>query len=153
MPWAADTDPCGAVYDTACIERVEQPFITDLGAILSEIQAIRAGKPTAVRVTTQYNDLLAGPDYDPNWPKVAIAQASRTARTFLDRWNKDLCATAEQHGASCVDIYHAINGPKGDKPLPSGWFTERYGDLNQGGQDYFADAIAKAGYAPLTVAP
>ncbi len=153
MPWAEDVDPCGAVYDKACIERVEVPFIRDLGAILDEIESIRAGKPTAVRVTTQYNDLLAGPEYEPNWPKAAIAQAATSARTFLDRWNKDLCSTAEQHGATCVDIYHAINGPKGDKPLPSGWFSEQYGDLNQGGQDYFADAIAKAGYSPLTLAP
>ena len=155
MPWYQDPDSCGMVYDDACIASVEVPYIADLDAILAEIETLRAGKPTAVRITTFYNDLLKGPGYDPAWfeDKATIAQATKTARTFLDRWNADVCATAEKRGAVCVDLYRAVNGPKGDRPLPVGWYSKDFGDLNQGGHTQFAEEIARIGFEPLWAAP
>lgn len=151
IPWYQDPDSCGNLYDDACIEAVEQPYIADLDAILSEIVALREGKPTSVRITTFYNDLLAGPGYDPAWFEDAatIAEAKGTARTFLDRWNADVCAVATKHGAACVDLYHAVNGPDGDQPLPAGWFSKDFGDLNQGGHTRFAEEIALVGFEPV----
>jgi len=155
IPWYQDPDSCGKVYDAACIAAIEQPYIADIDAILREIQAIRADKPTAVRITTFYNDLLKGPGYDPAWYYDAptLAQATRTARTFLDRWNADVCSTAEKHDAVCVDLYHSVNGPKVDKPLPAGWYSKDFGDLNQGGHTQFAEEIAKVGFQPLWTKP
>jgi hypothetical protein len=155
IPWYQDPDSCGMVYDDACIASVEKPYIAAVDAILAEIEAIRAGRPTAVRITTFYNDLLKGPGYDPAWfeDAVTIAQAKKTARTFLDRWNADVCSTAAKHGAVCVDLYRAVNGPKGDQPLPAGWFSKDFGDLNQGGHTQVAEEIAKVGFEPLWAAP
>ncbi len=155
IPWYQDDDPCGKVYDAACIANVEQPFIRDLDGILGEIDVIRGSRPTAVRVTTFHNDLIAGPTYDPAvfFDGARIAQALASARTFLVRWAEDTCATAAAHGAMCIDIYRLLAGPKGDQPLPSGWYTEDHGDMNQAGQDFYAKQIADAGLAPLDVTP
>jgi GDSL-like Lipase/Acylhydrolase len=151
IPWYQDDDPCGKVYDAACIAKVEQPFISDLDGILGEINAIRGSTPTAVRITTFHNDLIAGPAYDPAvfFDDARIAQALTSARTFLDRWAEDTCATAAGHGAMCIDIYRLLAGPKGDQPLPAGWYSKDHGDLNQAGQEFYAKEIAGAGLAPL----
>jgi lysophospholipase L1-like esterase len=155
IPWYQDDDPCGKVYEAACVAKVEQPFISDLDGILSEIDAIRGSRPTAVRVTTFHNDLIAGPAYDPAvfFDDVRIAQALTSARSFLDRWAGDTCATATAHGAMCIDIYRLLAGPKGDQPLPAGWYRKDHGDLNQAGQDFYAKHIADAGLAPLAATP
>ena len=155
IPWYQNPDSCGKVYDAKCIAAIEQPYIADIDAILGEINTSRAGRPTAVRITTFYNDLLKGPGYDPTWfyDAPTIKQATLTARTFLDRWNADLCSTAEKHDAVCVDLYHSVNGPKVDKPLPAGWYSKDFGDLNQGGHTQFAEEIAKVGFKPLWTNP
>ncbi len=142
IPWYQDTDPCQQLYDDACLQKIEQPAMADFDAILSQIDEIRAGKPTAVRVTTFHNDLIAGPGYTPLFSHAATAQALTSARTFLDAWSKDLCAVAANHGALCVDIYRLLAGPQGDQPLPTGFYSSDYGDLNQAGQQFYADAIA-----------
>jgi lysophospholipase L1-like esterase len=160
IPWYDDPDPCKHDYGTACVALIEKPVMTDLDHILGEIQKIRGGKPTAVRVTTFHNDLLKGPGYDPAifttsgsdaFSKAAIAQAGTTARTFLETWSHDMCATAKTHGARCLDIYHLVGGPRGDHPLPAGWYTAQHGDMNQAGQNFYARQLAKAGLAPLTI--
>jgi hypothetical protein len=151
IPWYQSPDTCGYHYDDACIAQVEKPFIAAVDEVLASIDEIRGEKPTAVRLTTFYNDLIAGPGYDPAqfFPAEAIAQAQTSAHTFLDTWNADLCATAEAHGDLCVDVYHEIQGPDALDAIPGEWFTQEFGDLNQDGQDDFARLILEAGVAPL----
>jgi hypothetical protein len=149
IPWTQDENICNNDYGAKCIGLAEKPYIKDLDGVLTEIASLRAGKPTAIRVTTEYNFLIPGKVYFPDWPVSAIKQAKGNVRLFLDQWNKDVCATAKKHGAVCVDIYHAINGAKGLMPLPDGWFSPMYGDLNQGGHDFIAKELLKQGWAPL----
>lgn len=151
IPWYADDDPCKASYGKACVQLIEKTYAESMEQVLAQIQRIRAGKPTAVRVTTFYNDLVKGPGFDPAWfyEPEQIAQGSTTAHTFLDTWNRDLCAAARRHRAACVDTYHAANGSRGVRPLPAGFFSAQYGDLNQKGHDLFARAIIRQGFAPL----
>jgi hypothetical protein len=160
MPWYRDSDPCDKTYDAECIAKVEQPTMSHIEDILKEINTIRGGKPTAVRVTTFHNDLIEGPDYDPAmfsspgseaFSPETIAQALTTARSFLDTWAADMCKIAQDNGAACVDIYRALAGPNGDQPLPGGWYQSNYGDMNQAGQDFYAAQIAKIGFAPLPI--
>jgi hypothetical protein len=151
VPWGNDLDPCNKVYDSACIDKIATPFGKSISGVLDEITTIRQGKPTAVRVTTYYNEVLAGPQYVPAWPSAAVAQASTGAKALIEAMNAGSCAAADAHGALCVDIYHAINGPDGLTPLPQSWFSVVGSDLLQAGQDFYAKQLLTTGWAPLTL--
>lgn len=155
IPWYQPLDTCGTHYDKACLKDVQQPFATALDRALSEIAKIRAGKKTTVLVTTFYNDLLTGSDYDPSafFTAEQVARGPGQAREFLDTWNDAICSVSRRHGARCADTYHSINGPTGRRPLPAGFFTPEAGDLNQGGQIAFAATIMKIGLAPRSLTP
>jgi lysophospholipase L1-like esterase len=60
LPWLATADPCRQRYDTACRKRFLSAYTANLEGILTQIDRLRAGKPTAVRVTTIYNDVIQG---------------------------------------------------------------------------------------------
>jgi lysophospholipase L1-like esterase len=60
LPWLATADPCRQRYDTACRKRFLSAYTSNLDGILTQIDRLRAGKPTAVRVTTIYNDVIQG---------------------------------------------------------------------------------------------
>lgn len=151
IPWYSSPDLCSYRYNRDCVTKVERPFIAAIDKVLTQIDVIRGSRPTAVRLTTFYNDLIAGPGYDPTnlLAGDAIGQAKTSAHTFLNRWNDDLCATARAHGDQCVDVYHEVQGAEGLEPLPAGWFTRSYQDLNQPGHDQFASLIMARGFAPL----
>lgn len=151
VAWYLDPDPCAGVFDAACIERTVTPYGENLDAVLAEIAAIRGDRPTAVRVTTFYNDLLTGPGYDPLWffPAETVAQALPEGKAYVEALNASIHAAAAAHGAAVVDIYRAANGPDGLEAIPPGFFVPTYGDLNQSAQDLYAAEIFKAGFAPL----
>lgn len=149
VPWGNDVDPCNAVYDAACVDTIATPYVKAISGILDEIAKLRGGKPTAVRVTTYYNELLSGPDYVPAWPTAAVDQASTGAKNLLEAMNTGACAAAVAHQALCVDIYHAINGADGTTPLPQSWFSIGGSDLLQAGQDFYAEQLESAGWAPV----
>lgn len=149
IPFSLTPDPCGYHYDAACIAKTEVPFIHNVKTVLTQIRKLRAGKPVSIRLTTQYNFLIPGTNYEPDYPAKAVAQARTSAKTFLDRWNGDLCTVARQNGALCVDTYHGINGKDGLSALPPGWLSSDYPSLNQAGQKYIASEMMYLGWDPL----
>lgn len=151
QPWFQDPDPCAGVYDEACIDTVVQPYRENLEGILAEIQEIRAGRPTAVRVTTLYNDLIAGPGYDPSWYYSAefLAASTTAATALLELLNTAMREAAQANGAVIVDMHGVANGADGSSAIPAGWFSKDYGDLNQAGQEAFAAEIMRMGFTPL----
>lgn len=152
IPWQRDDDPCAGEWSSRdCLSFVEKPFLRSLGHLLARIVTIRAGKPTAIRVTNEYNSAIPSDTYAPDWPAAAVARSKTSVRAFLDRWNHDLCAVVVKHHALCVDIYHAINGPRGTTALPAGWFTPQYGDLNQPGHDFIAAKLMRIGWKPVSL--
>jgi hypothetical protein len=158
-PWPVTTspgprtpDPCGGLYDQACLDRTVAPYASNLEGILREIATIRGDRPTAIRVTTIYNDLVAGPGYDPTWyyPADFLERSTTSATALLDDLNAAMRETAEANGAVIVDMHAVGNGPDGAAAVPAGWFSAAYGDLNQAGQDAFAREIVSVGFAPVT---
>jgi lysophospholipase L1-like esterase len=151
QPWFQDPDPCTGTYDQACIDRIVDPYRTNLDGILREISTIRAGKPTAVRVTTIYNDMIPGPGIDPSWyySPDFLAESATGAALLLDALNAAITEAAEANGATVVDMHAVAHGPAGTAAIPAGWFSAEYGDLNQAGQDAFAAEIMRLGFAPL----
>ena len=144
-------DVCHQRYDAACRNRILTEYGSHLNGILAEITKLRAHSPTAVRVTTIYNDVIQGgyTAVTTFYKPPVLRQALTGIRTLIEALNARICQLATQHHARCVDDYHAFNGPDGTKPMPSGSFTPKYGDLNQHGQNTLAAAIEKLGWYPL----
>ena len=125
----------GCSSDDACSAARAQTR-QNIDAILHEIASLRAGRPTAIRVTDYYD--------------MAIGDQPGAAEK-LAAFNAMICEVAEANGAVCVDLVPAFNGPDG---------TADAGDLllgdhvhaSKAGQDLIASRIDAAGYAPLHVA-
>jgi hypothetical protein len=151
-PWYRGFD-CGKVYDEACISATTESYRADIDGILSEIDEIREGRPTAVRVISVFNDLIAGGDYEALWffAPVLVDQALTGGKALVASWTEALCVTAAAHHAQCVDANALFNGPGRDQPMAGGYFVSPLaGDLNQRGHDEIAAAIVAMGLSELT---
>jgi lysophospholipase L1-like esterase len=153
LPWLADTDSCQGVYNRICRNRIGDAYASDLNGVLTQIEKLRAGKPTAVRLTTIYNDVVQGgyTAVTTFYKPPVLKQALTGIRSLIQAMNTRICQLAAKHHALCVDDYHIFNGPHGTAPMPPGSFTAKYGDLNQLGQNKIAAAIIKLGWDPLKI--
>jgi lysophospholipase L1-like esterase len=91
-----------------CLQTELRRYRANLGEILTEIDRARAGRPTAVRLTTQYSD-FGGPPGKLCCPQIATQVAAKIKVAF----NKVECEVATAHHATCVDLLHPFNGPTG----------------------------------------
>jgi hypothetical protein len=83
----------------------------NVSATLAAIAALRKGRPTAIRVTNDYNDLIGynGQIGDPATPRSAYLAVKHA----VDLFAAISCRLAAQYHAVCADTYHAFNGPHG----------------------------------------
>ena len=122
-------------------------YTANLDAILGRIDALRAGKPTMVRVTQIYNNgIAAKPELDPDGPGTGV----KSWKPLVEAQNKVICDVAAKHKAVCVDIYHPFNGKDGlASPSAEGYLGPDGVHPSQAGMDVIAKALAATGYAPL----
>lgn len=114
-PWNSSTDPCDGrreapnadwgAYRGGCLTAIAARYGRNLGGVLADIAALRAGKPTLVLVTDDYDDIIG----DPTIPLSADAAVERVVGAFA----RTTCRVAAQKQATCIDTYHAFNGPSG----------------------------------------
>ena len=153
-PWNATDDSCdqdhgffdgntSASWDVLvgpCLDVEVARFRSNLDAILTEVVSLRADKPTAIRLTTQYADIPGDPCCPPD--------ATRVSTIVKDAFNKAACEVADLHAVTCVDVYHAFNGPDGSKaagPLLAPDHTHP----SAAGHQRIAELLIDAGLAPL----
>jgi lysophospholipase L1-like esterase len=91
-----------------CLQTELRRYHANLDKILTEIDSLRAGRPTAVLLTTQYSD-FPGPPGNTCCPPIATRVAAQVKVAF----NKVECQVATAHDATCVDLLHPFNGPSG----------------------------------------
>ncbi len=126
--------------DDACSAAARAQTEQNIAAILREIASLRAGRPTAIRVTGYYDMAIGDPGVPPQDQPLLARQ--------LAAFNAMICEVAEANGALCVDLVPAFNGPDG---------TADAGDLlvddhihpSKAGQELIAAAVDATGYAPL----
>jgi lysophospholipase L1-like esterase len=125
----------------------------NLDAILGEIEALRAGKPTAIRVVTAFNGYLGNKNTPSIWGFAArpddVAQFDKDFRQALLDYNAMTCRVAAAHHAVCVDIAPAFNGPDEDQPAAPGLINSDSAHPLAAGHDLIARTIAAAGFAEL----
>lgn len=153
-PWNASDDACDGdteptdapavwrAYTGPCVETEVARFRHNMDTILTVIAGLRAGMPTALRLTTQYNDVLAVP--------TAPAIAKTVSIRVKDAFNEAACQVAEEHGFVCVDVYHAFNGPNGDQNPGDLISSSDYTHPTAKGHQLIAQLLEQAGIAPLS---
>lgn len=142
VTWALATKP-------ACLKAGIDTYAAQYDRIFSAITELRKGAPTLYAAINVHDGNLGDPAF-------VGADLSAETRTALDRWivaayerwNPMLCDKAKQHGFACVDVYHAFNGPKGDKP--SGANTIDGAHPSQAGNDIIAALLAKLDSAAIS---
>jgi lysophospholipase L1-like esterase len=148
-------DPCGVAPDYprirwsdithACVDEATAEYRRDLDAVLGEVEELRAGQPTMLRVTTVYNSVI-GDLVDPTWNSPAAVEPSMYA---VEQMAQAQCEIAELHGGLCADTYHALNGGDGSESAQPYLNPADATHLAQPGEDAFADAIIALGFSPL----
>jgi lysophospholipase L1-like esterase len=133
---AAIAGTCGGSDGLDCLrDRIEEQRAWYDG-LLTEIETLRDGAPTAIRLVTTSNEFLT----DPQWA-VLGSDFPTTGGVEITRLTRDVqCEVADLHGAVCVDLGLALNGPDLLTPL----------DVNtQEGMQAVADVIMASGLDEL----
>ena len=96
-----------------CIEAMGRSGHANFDAILDEIELLRAGKPTAVRLVSNENAFLSHPEMAEG---LGDDFAMTNGAFFRELLKEAQCDAADAHGAQCVDVRPIINGPSMDQP-------------------------------------
>jgi lysophospholipase L1-like esterase len=149
-PWNSYTDTCDgkggypnadwSKYNPRCLVRSVGRYAANLASILKQITALRHGKPTLLRVTNDYNDLIG----DPQVPTSAYP----TAKRFAEAYAGQTCRFAATHRAICIDTYHAFNGPSGTRDAGA-LLSRDHTHPNARGHRLIAELLTRAGFEPL----
>jgi len=154
-PWNATDDACDADHGPldpnpngtwkaetgACLATELARYRTNLASILDQVAALRAGKPTALRFTEQYNDIPG----DPCCGADAVAASAK----IKDAFNAAACSVVSAHGGVCIDVYHAFNGPDGTKPAGE-LLADDHTHPSAVGQATIAELLEQAGLVPIS---
>lgn len=151
LPWTPGPDECKATpregqvdwskITLACLRRTAARYATELDRILDEIDHLRNGKPTLLRLTGEYDYWIGRPGVSPQ----ALATVARGVRLF------DLAErrAAAAHGATYADLLHRFNGPSG-RGDAAPYLEPSHGvHPNQRGHDVIARVLLRLGLAPL----
>jgi hypothetical protein len=168
-PWNRLDDPCDAAphypivhwstITAACTDRVVADYKHTLDQILTQIANLRGcgempGVPpcsqrgqrdTLIRVVTPYNSTI-GDHVDPSWNSPAAIPPTIRGNDMMVHAQ---CEVVGWHGGRCADIYHVMNGARGDRPAAAYLDPQGYTHLNQRGHQAAAAALIKLGLAPL----
>jgi lysophospholipase L1-like esterase len=151
-PWVLSDDPCDgatsdvdgqedwASYRGSCTQVLADRLAADITGILVEIKRLRAGKPTAIRVTNFHNDHFGEPQGN--------RAADGPSKEVVDTYSKAICGAAVRAKVPCADFYHAFNGPNGTR-FDGPYVSVDHVHPNQRGHALIAALLARFGYAPL----
>lgn len=153
-PWNSRHDSCDGVhvffgryrdarwttYTGPCLAKEARALEVRLSSILALVRTLRAGRPTLIEVTTDWNQLIGQAG--------VTASARRASKAVLDRFAEVTCATARAASARCGDVYHAFNGPDGTHSAGL-LLAADHDHASQAGHREVALLLGRFGYAPL----
>jgi hypothetical protein len=119
-PSAAGT--CGGSDDARCIRALGDVWASNFNASVEEIERLREGKPTAIRLVNAKNPFISG------------------GALIFELLTDAVCDAAKAHEAKCVDVRPILNGPNLDEPTD---------ENSAGNMQAIADALVATGLAEL----
>ena len=128
---------CGGADQLDCFRDVAEGYRISFDKILTEIEGLRNGQPTAIRLVANSNEFLA----DPLLIEPLGADFGKTSGVAITQMNRDvLCEIAAKHNIQCIDLGLVLNGPDLLRPQ----------DVNtQEAMQAVADAILASGLDEL----
>lgn len=164
VPWLVSDDPCdgaasgddlesveaaAAKYTDQCVAAAAELLRPKLEAIYSQIVELRAGRPAILLTLNRYNDAIGWCEHRScPWGSTTPGTFVTATHLTVDAWDRVICATAHSHDFTCVDVYHAFNGPEGTGAAGD-LLAADYTHPSQLGNDRIADLLIAGGYAPL----
>jgi hypothetical protein len=94
--------------NTACVAPLARTWKREFDQILDEIEALRHGRPTAIRLVNAANAFN-----DPS----ASAATLRGFEAYFEALTVALCDNAKAHEVVCVDVRPVLNGPDFEQPV------------------------------------
>jgi len=105
---------CGGVDNLDCFRKVAEGWRLSFDEIITEINTLRNGKPTAIRLVTNSNEFLSDPEL---YQLFGGPEFGSKGGALITNLHHDvLCEVAAKHEAVCVDLRPVLNGPNFDKP-------------------------------------
>ena len=146
-----DVDPFGLFPDGTCsatqawkdcLAAYAPDFEANTDKILTKIEQLRGGKPTAIRVLGADNPFVGLSEAPtPTFGADFFAQVA-TAETNA------ACEVAAKHHAACVDFLHVFSGPKATDD-PAKYLAKDHSHPGDLGIATIADLLMKSGLAEL----
>jgi hypothetical protein len=122
---------CGGEDGTACIATLSRKWQRDFDAILTEIERLRAGHSTVIRLVSAanaFNDPMSSP------------ATLRGFEAYFQALTEAMCDNAKKHDAKCVDVRPVLNGPAFEQPV---------NDSAQAAMDAVAELLLQTGAQEL----
>jgi hypothetical protein len=104
---ALQAGTCGGNDGADCIRALGATWKTNFEAILAEIDELRAGKRTVVRLVDAANPFLSVPEMNEGMPK---GFATGNGALIFQLLNDAMCAAAAAYHAVCIDVRPVLNG-------------------------------------------
>jgi hypothetical protein len=104
---------CTGALQLECVREIGRLWTVNLDAILDEIDLLRDGAPTAIRLIDDENWLLITPQ---ELAQMSEDLAPTKGALIMELLYQADCAAAADHGAICVDVRPIITGPNFDQP-------------------------------------
>ena len=99
---------CGGQHDAACVAPLARKWMREFDAILNEVEALRNGHPTAIRLVNAAN-AFAEPS--------SSAETLRGFEAYFEALTAAICENAAAHDAVCVDVRPVLNGASFKQPV------------------------------------
>lgn len=113
---AASAGTCGGEDQLDCFRDVVAPMRPSFEGIVTEIELLRNGRPTAIQLVTGVNEFLTDPGLiDAVGPAYAKTHGVAITKMLADVQ----CEVAAKHTATCIDLGLALNGPDLLRPVDS----------------------------------
>ena len=146
-----DSDPFGVYPQGTCSPTQPLPdclatyaptFAANYELILTEVDSLRNGQPTAVRVTSADNPFVGWSEAPT--PTFGVDFYAQVAQAETDA----ACAAATSHAALCVDYLHIFGGPDGTAD-PAPFLGPDHAHPGDVGIQAISDALAQLGLSEL----
>lgn len=123
----------------ACLNDVFSTWRKNFAGILDDIEQLRSGDPTVLRLVTAQNTFVSDPSIEADYGLPA-GFATKAGRRLTAELTNVMCEAAAAHDGMCVDVAALFNGPKG---------TEARDENTPESHQEVADALAPTGTAEL----
>lgn len=149
-PWVSSTDSCDGratypgtdwtSYDEECLGENVDHYEANLGSILTLVHRLRQKKPTLIRLTIDYNDLIGRSGL----PR----RGAQVSQELADYYAFATCEAALRFRADCVDVLHAFNGESGFESAAR-FLARDHTHPNARGHRQIARLLVRDGFGPL----